>query len=98
MWTRIKNEKISTKENYSSSLQFNILPNITKNINDILEQKGSPLDTLTREYIKSRFGYDFSNVRIHDDIRSALLTEFIDAVAFTHGSLIRICLHMNWHM
>jgi hypothetical protein len=36
-------------------------------INSILNEAGKPLDKPTRDYMEPRFGYDFSNVRIHSD-------------------------------
>ncbi|HEY2236637.1 MAG TPA: DUF4157 domain-containing protein, partial [Candidatus Angelobacter sp.] len=34
---------------------------------------GRPLDSSTRQFMESRFGYDFSGVRIHTDARAAEL-------------------------
>jgi hypothetical protein len=80
----LKNVKISRKENDSSSNQLDISDNVVKYVNDI-SQQGSPLDSSTREFMESRFNYDFANVRIHTDERSAMLANTINALAYTVG-------------
>ncbi len=53
----------------------------------ILERKGSekPLEPETREFMESRFGYNFGNVRIHTDSHAAETSTRIGAEAFTVG-------------
>jgi hypothetical protein len=46
---------------------------------------GRPLDPSTRRSMETRFGYDFSRVRVHDDARAAATAGAIDAAAFTVG-------------
>ncbi len=46
---------------------------------------GKPLDTSTRVYMESRFGHDFSQVRVHADTEAALATRKVHAKAFTEG-------------
>jgi hypothetical protein len=50
-----------------------------------LAAPGRPLDPSTRRSMESRFGYDFSGVRVHDDARAAGEAARIDAAAFTVG-------------
>lgn len=52
-------------------------------VNDVLNQAGEPLDTATRTAMETRFGADFSGVRIHTDGRSA---HGMDALAYTVGN------------
>ena len=54
-------------------------------VDDALATPGRPLDPSTRRAMESRFGYDFSGVRVHDDARAAATAAGIDAAAFTVG-------------
>ncbi|WP_082111583.1 eCIS core domain-containing protein [Spirosoma radiotolerans] len=47
---------------------------------------GSPLPTPTKTFMESRFGANFSNVRIHSDAEAAGLSTRLNAQAFTVGS------------
>ena len=46
---------------------------------------GRPLDAAARKFFESRFGTDFSNVRVHTDRRAADSAQSIDALAYTLG-------------
>jgi len=54
-------------------------------VDDALEAPGRPLDPATRRSLESRFGYDFSGVRVHDDARAAATAAGLEAAAFTVG-------------
>jgi hypothetical protein len=47
---------------------------------------GNSLDAGTRGFMESRFGHDFSGVRVHHDHRAAESARSFDALAYTHGS------------
>ena len=47
---------------------------------------GAPLQRSTRDFMESRFGEDFSGVRVHTDAHAARSAEQINAVAYTSGS------------
>ncbi|MGC9506092.1 eCIS core domain-containing protein [Baaleninema sp.] len=47
--------------------------------------QGQPLAKETREFMESRFGTDFSGVRVHTDGEAAQLNKEVGAKAFTHG-------------
>jgi hypothetical protein len=80
---------ISKKEkNDSSFLDFNISVNSEKKINDIVSKKGAPLDTSTRKFMESRFGYDFGGVRIHSNEKASESANQLNALAFTLGENI----------
>ncbi len=49
---------------------------------------GTPLDGGTREFMESRFGHDFSQVRVHTDATADRAAGSIRARAFTQGSNI----------
>ncbi|MET0647218.1 MAG: DUF4157 domain-containing protein [Pyrinomonadaceae bacterium] len=46
---------------------------------------GRPLDTGTRDFMGSRFGQDFGNVRVHDDGEAHRAAKSLNAEAFTTG-------------
>src|ERR1051325_6386495 len=49
---------------------------------------GAPLPESTRTFMESRFGADFSNVRVHSDDSAARMSGALDAQAFTAGDHI----------
>ena len=102
--------KISTREFSNSSDNFYLSDHVTQDIDNVIGNVGSPLDSPTREFMESRFGYDFSNVRIHSENQKASRSaESINASAFTFGNNIvfgagqynphnnegKSCWHMN---
>jgi hypothetical protein len=50
-----------------------------------LKGKGQPLPDSLRAFFEPRFGYDFSEVRIHTDRQAAELAQAVNAKAFTFG-------------
>jgi hypothetical protein len=52
-------------------------------VHDVLRSQGSPLDSATRTFMESRFGHDFSRVRVHTDGRAAESARAVDALAYT---------------
>src|SRR5579885_3624551 len=57
-------------------------------VHDVLRSSGRPLDPGTRAFMEPRFGYDFSRVRVHSDVRAAQSAEAVNAQAYTVGSNI----------
>lgn len=55
-------------------------------VNDVINSPGQSLDKGTRNFMESRFGYDFGNVRIHNDSIAHQSSKEINALAYTHGS------------
>ena len=49
---------------------------------------GDPLSPGVRGFMESRIGADFSNVRVHRDVRAQDMTQQISAKAFAHGNHI----------
>ncbi|MCK4734851.1 MAG: DUF4157 domain-containing protein [Methanophagales archaeon] len=47
--------------------------------------RGQPLPEPVRAFFEPRFGYDFSMVRIHTDVRAAELAQALNARVFTVG-------------
>jgi len=50
-----------------------------------LRSSGQPLDSATRTYMESRFGQDFSQVRVHTDTKAAESAKAVNALAYTIG-------------
>lgn len=55
-------------------------------VHDVIASPGQPLDAATRGFMETRFGHDFSNVRIHTDQNAANSARSIDALAYTSGA------------
>lgn len=66
----------------SSSFELHTVSPIT---HDVLRSPGEPLSPGSRSFMESRFGRDFSQVRVHTDSRAAESAESIGARAFTVG-------------
>jgi hypothetical protein len=49
---------------------------------------GKPLNSSTKTFMESRFGYDFSDVKIHDNQHATELATSVNARAFTVGNNI----------
>lgn len=54
-------------------------------VRDVLRSPGQPLDGTTRAFFEPRFGYDFSQVRVHADAEAAASARAVNASAFTSG-------------
>lgn len=61
-------------------------PSIVHNV--VNSGGGTSLDGNTQSFMESRFGYDFSNVRIHNDTVAAKSAQSINALAYTSGNNI----------
>jgi hypothetical protein len=55
-------------------------------VHDVLSSPGRPLAAPARAFMETRFGADFSGVRVHDDARAAESARAVDAHAYTVGS------------
>lgn len=54
-------------------------------VHEVLGSSGQPLDRATSDFMESRFGQDFSEVRVHTDARAAQSATAVDALAYTVG-------------
>src|SRR5262245_27738529 len=54
-------------------------------VDEVLQAPGQPLDNATRAFMESRFGHDFSQVRVHTDARAAESAQAVNALAYTVG-------------
>jgi Domain of unknown function (DUF4157) len=80
--------KFSRKKSSSSNIKNNklILEGAESEISNTLNQPGSPLELSTRKFMEPRLGFDFGNVRIHNDETSARSANAIDSLAYTIGN------------
>ena len=54
-------------------------------VHEVLRSPGQPLDPGTRTFMESRFGHDFSQVRVHTDGKAAKSAKAVNALAYTIG-------------
>jgi hypothetical protein len=54
-------------------------------VHDVLRSPGQPLNSTTRTFMESRFGHDFSRVRVHTDAKAAASARSVNALAYTVG-------------
>lgn len=54
-------------------------------VHDVLRSPGQSLDRGTRTFMESRFGHDFSGVRVHTDGHAAESAQSVNALAYTVG-------------
>src|SRR6266496_4231868 len=57
-------------------------------VHDVLRSSGKPLDNKTRDFMESRFGHDFGQVRVHTDSSAAESARAVNAHAYTVGKEI----------
>lgn len=53
-------------------------------VDQVINSTGNSLNNDTRTFMESRFGYDFSNVQIHNDSFAHQSSAAINALAYTH--------------
>jgi len=63
-------------------------PRLPGSVSEVLGSAGMPLAGDARKSMESRFGHDFSHVRIHDDAGAAASAREVGARAYTVGSHI----------
>ncbi len=54
-------------------------------VHEVLRSPGQPLDPGTRTFMESRFGHNFSQVRVHTDGKAAKSAQSVNALAYTVG-------------
>src|SRR5215212_8558685 len=81
-----KEEKLKISRKPSNTPILEESDEISNEISNIRSDSGIPLDRSTREFMESRFGYDFSNVRIHTYEKAAKSAQSVNALAYTIGN------------
>src|SRR6185437_11221120 len=54
-------------------------------VREVLTSPGQSLEPTTRTFFESRFGHDFSQVRVHTDAKAAESAQAVNALAYTVG-------------
>jgi hypothetical protein len=57
-------------------------------VTDAINRSGNALDPGTQSFMENRFGYNFSDVRVHHDTVAAKSAQAINALAYTSGNNI----------
>jgi hypothetical protein len=78
-----EHERLQTKRVGSSDLGQTAVPPI---VHEVLRSPGQPLGPATRAFMESRFGHNFSSVRVHTDPLAARSAKAVAAHAYTVGS------------
>jgi hypothetical protein len=76
-------ESVQRKETGGGDASGKAAPSIVSNV--LSSSGGHQMDGSTRQFMESRFGQDFSQVRIHTDSRAAESASAIQARAYTSG-------------
>jgi hypothetical protein len=79
-----EDEKIKIQTKQSSNQTPHITPGLQKQIQS-MKGGGQPLPQSTRSFFEPRFGYDFSQVRVHTYAGAAKIAGSIKSKAFTLG-------------
>jgi outer membrane protein OmpA-like peptidoglycan-associated protein len=77
---KCKKKQMSLKRVSASSHASAEVPS---SVDAVLRTAGEPLDAATRSFMEPRFGYDFSQVRVHTDSDAAQSARDVGALAFT---------------
>jgi len=72
----------------STSTGHEQLSEVPPIVDEVLRSPGEFLDSGVQTFMGSRFGYDFSNVRVHTDPKSAESAQSVNAEAYTVGQHI----------
>jgi hypothetical protein len=78
-------EKLQRKENGKGEVEA---PGTLESYVESINSGGKALPNDVRSFFEPRFGYDFSNVRIHNDSVAAKSAQGINALAYTSGNNI----------
>jgi hypothetical protein len=78
-----KKKKMPLQRHTNGSMAPAIAPPV---VHDVLRSPGHPLDEGTQTYFTSRFGHDFSHVRVHTDQQAAESARAVGALAYTVGN------------
>jgi hypothetical protein len=80
-------EMLNISRKHSTLSNFEVSNEITNEISNTSSRSGGySLKPSIREYMESRFGYNFSKVRIHTDERAERSANSVNALAYTVGN------------
>lgn len=81
-------EKEASSQLRRSATRAGSVSDVPPIVHEVLRSAGQPLDGPTRAFFESRFGQDFSHVRLHTDAKAAESARSVNALAFTVGNQI----------
>jgi outer membrane protein OmpA-like peptidoglycan-associated protein len=82
---KCKKKQLSLKRVPASAHESGEVPS---SVDAVLRSLGEPLDAGTRAFMEPRFGYDFGQVRVHNNSAAAQSARDVNALAFTVGNHI----------
>jgi hypothetical protein len=84
---KCKNEQDGQQQSQARNIKEHAYKEVTVPpvIQEVISSHGQPLDSGSKEYFESRFGHDFSHVRIHTNARAAQSARDLGAQAYTVG-------------
>jgi hypothetical protein len=80
-----KDKPIQIRSN-SNKQNIEFPSEINNEIKNVIRNGGKPLNTQTKKVMEAGFGFDFSNVRIHEDEGASKSASLINALAYTIGN------------
>lgn len=75
-------KRLTLQRRFADQADPTIVPPI---VHEVLRSPGQPLDPATKPFMESRFGHDFSQVRVHTDAKAAESAQAVNALAYTVG-------------
>jgi hypothetical protein len=76
------NNQLAVQRRAANQAEPSTAPQIA---HEVLGSPGQPLDAETRAFMEPRFGHDFSQVRVHTDMKAAESARALNALAYTVG-------------
>jgi len=77
-----RSKKLGLQRRAASNAEPASIPPI---VHEVLQSPGEPLDAHARAAMGSKFGHDFSKVRVHADAKAAESAQAVNALAYTVG-------------
>lgn len=77
-----KKERLQTKLIRENDSGDDVAP---PSVQEAVRSRGQPLDPVTSDFMETRFGFDFSKVRVHTNAEAVESTRAVNAQAYTVG-------------
>lgn len=75
--TECENKRLTLQRLAANQAEPNEVPPI---VHEVLREPGQPLDPAHRTFMESRFGHDFSQVRVHTNTKAAASARLVNAL------------------
>ena len=80
-----KNSLLLQRKTRGSELEARQEDAVSPMVREVLHSPGQPINPATRAFFESRFGHDFSAVRVHTDAHASESAQAVNALAYTVG-------------